>query len=255
MGSTEVPGGAALCEGGSDAQGSNCCSQWRIWSHRFVGTPTYFKLHRPNQNFSEKQLKSRITKWGFDVKNIKADTMIELARTKAKRALLNKESAFRVNKRPVEDHKMERFLKRKDISEEELLAMPSPENGTLSQISLMYWYQTLIISNLALSPVFSVFTPPDTTGSPIPSAQFSALTVSLAEPKFEPLFSPMSPISHPVQNTLELLPNGILQPRHSLLPLRKTWHFNNAPKQNYERDADDPELRYDLYWSCVCVLI
>jgi len=79
---------------------------------------------------SEKQLKSRLKKWGFDVKNIKHDTMVELARTRAKRHNAeNKKSSFRVNKKPVDGHNIDRFLQRKNISEEELLAMTSPVSG------------------------------------------------------------------------------------------------------------------------------
>jgi hypothetical protein len=78
---------------------------------------------------SEKQLKSRFQQWGFDVKNIRADTMVQLARTQAKRSLDNKKSSFRVNKKPVDERKIDRFLQRKDISEEELLSMASPVNG------------------------------------------------------------------------------------------------------------------------------
>jgi len=77
----------------------------------------------------EKQLKSRLTQWGFDIKNLKSDIVIELARTKAKRSLDNKKSAFRVHKKPVDDRKIERCLQRNDISEEQLLSMASPING------------------------------------------------------------------------------------------------------------------------------
>ncbi|KAN0098406.1 hypothetical protein V8E51_014069 [Hyaloscypha variabilis] len=88
---------------------------------------------------TEKQLKSRLTQWGFDVKNLKSDIAIELARTKAKRALDNKKSAFRVNKKPVDERKIDRCLQRNDISEEQLLSMASPIS--------------------APSPGFSVYTP------------------------------------------------------------------------------------------------
>ena len=76
--------------------------------------------------FREKQLKSRITKWGLDVKNLKGEAIVELARTKAKRRLGNKESSFRVHKKPVDDRKIDRYLKRNDVSEEQLLSMASP---------------------------------------------------------------------------------------------------------------------------------
>lgn len=56
--------------------------------------------------------------------------MLELASTNGKRyKFVNKESAFRVNKRPVDDKKIERHLQRSGIGEEELLAMASPVDG------------------------------------------------------------------------------------------------------------------------------
>ena len=89
---------------------------------------------KANSNFvlSEKQLKSRLPNWGLDVKNLKGDTVKELARIKAKRALDNKKSSFRVNRKPVDDRKIDRYLQRKAISDEQLLSMPSPINGTRS---------------------------------------------------------------------------------------------------------------------------
>jgi hypothetical protein len=89
---------------------------------------------KDNSNFvlSEKQLKSRLTNWGLDVKNLKGDTVMELARIKAKRALENKKSSFRVNRKPVDDRKIDRYLQRNAISEEQLLSMASPINGTRS---------------------------------------------------------------------------------------------------------------------------
>ena len=55
--------------------------------------------------------------------------MVELARTKVKRSLENKKSSFRVYKKPVDDRKIDRYLKRNDISELELLMMMSPMDG------------------------------------------------------------------------------------------------------------------------------
>lgn len=61
--------------------------------------------------------------------------MLELARTKTKRALIeHKKSSFRVNKKPVDDRKIERYLQRKDISQEELLALISPVDGWCSDL-------------------------------------------------------------------------------------------------------------------------
>jgi hypothetical protein len=74
-------------------------------------------------------LKDRIKKWGFDIKNIKTDDMIAIARLRAKRKIQGKESAIRINKRPVKESKIDRFLKRQNISEDDLLSMRSPPNG------------------------------------------------------------------------------------------------------------------------------
>ncbi|KAE9371846.1 hypothetical protein N431DRAFT_377881 [Stipitochalara longipes BDJ] len=100
----------------------------------------YILEHEGNIAPSEKQLKSRISKWGFDVKNVKGDIMLQMVRTRVKRKRnAGKNSAFRVNKKPVVERKINRYLKRNNVSEEDLLSMPSPLN--------------------APSPAFSVFTP------------------------------------------------------------------------------------------------
>jgi hypothetical protein len=57
--------------------------------------------------------------------------MIRMARTQAKRKRVeNKESAFRVNKKPVDEWKISRYVRRNDYSQEDLLSMPSPVDGT-----------------------------------------------------------------------------------------------------------------------------
>jgi hypothetical protein len=85
--------------------------------------------------YSEKQLKSRLPKWGLDVKNLRGDIMKRLARTKAKRKKFeNKDTSFRVNKKIVRDGNIHRYLQRYNISEEELLAMASPVNGELTSL-------------------------------------------------------------------------------------------------------------------------
>lgn len=56
----------------------------------------------------------------------------KLARTKTKRKKFdNKDTSFRVHKKTVKDENINRYLKRHNISEEELLAMASPINGEL----------------------------------------------------------------------------------------------------------------------------
>ncbi|PMD28777.1 hypothetical protein L207DRAFT_383028, partial [Hyaloscypha variabilis F] len=63
---------------------------------------------------SEKQLKSRIATWGFDVKNIKGHTMVRMARARLKRKREGgKDSIFLVNNRQVPDRNINRYLKRK----------------------------------------------------------------------------------------------------------------------------------------------
>jgi hypothetical protein len=58
--------------------------------------------------------------------------MIQMARTRAKRKRLEgKDSAFRVNKAPVDERKMSRYLTRNEVSEEQLLSMASPIDGML----------------------------------------------------------------------------------------------------------------------------
>lgn len=55
--------------------------------------------------------------------------MFEMARTKAKRAVEDKKSSFRVNKKHVDDRRIERFLQKNDVSEEQLLSVASPVDG------------------------------------------------------------------------------------------------------------------------------
>jgi hypothetical protein len=58
--------------------------------------------------------------------------MVQLARIKAKRKLQNKDSSFRVSKKPVDDQKIDRYIRRHEITEDDLLAMASPERGQSS---------------------------------------------------------------------------------------------------------------------------
>jgi glycine cleavage system regulatory protein len=85
--------------------------------------------------YSEKQLKSRLLKWGLDIKNPRGDIIIRLARTKAKRKKFeNKDTSFRVNKKTIQNENIDRYLQRHNISEEELLAMASPVHGKLTSL-------------------------------------------------------------------------------------------------------------------------
>jgi hypothetical protein len=89
-------------------------------------------LDEAETSHREKQLKSRIAKWGFDIKNIKGHTMVHMARARLKRKREDgKDSLFLVNNRQVPDRNINRYLKRNKISEESLLSMASPINGTI----------------------------------------------------------------------------------------------------------------------------
>lgn len=63
--------------------------------------------------------------------------MVELARTKAKRNVEGKKSSFRVNKKPVDDRKIDRFLQRNNYLEEQLPSMASPVNRTPPTLMLI----------------------------------------------------------------------------------------------------------------------
>lgn len=63
------------------------------------------------------------------MKNLEGDTMVQLARIKAKRRLEKKETSFRVAKKPVNDQEIERYVRRHKITDDELLAMATPEAG------------------------------------------------------------------------------------------------------------------------------
>jgi hypothetical protein len=71
-------------------------------------------LDKAETSHREKQLKSRIATWGFDVKNIKGHTMVRMARARLKRKREGgKDSIFLVNNRQVPDRNINRYLKRK----------------------------------------------------------------------------------------------------------------------------------------------
>ncbi|RFU25231.1 hypothetical protein B7463_g11097, partial [Scytalidium lignicola] len=71
---------------------------------------------------SEKQIKSRLTKWNFDIKNIRGNTMRAIAKVQARRQKeQGKESVFKINNRSVHPRNIKRFLLKKNISEDELL--------------------------------------------------------------------------------------------------------------------------------------
>jgi hypothetical protein len=76
----------------------------------------------------EKQYKTKISQWRLD-KKVKDGEMKAIVRKQAKRKLEGKDSGFRVRGRAVEPKKIERYKKRKNVSEEALLSQPSPAAG------------------------------------------------------------------------------------------------------------------------------
>ena len=84
---------------------------------------------KTDSRFRRKQFKDRITKWGLDVKNMRGSSILAMGRARVRRKRYEaKDSAFRVNKKSVDEQKINRYLKRKGISEDILLSMPSPIN-------------------------------------------------------------------------------------------------------------------------------
>lgn len=73
---------------------------------------------------SERQYKTRISQWRLD-KNIQDDEIRFMAQMQVKRKLEDKETKFQIRGRDVNPEKISRAVKRKKISDEELLAMPT----------------------------------------------------------------------------------------------------------------------------------
>ena len=97
---------------------------------RTISFSLYEVYYETDSRFRGKQFKARITKWGLDVKNMKGNSITAMARARVNRKRYEaKDSAFRVNKKSVDERKINRYLKRNDISEDMLLSMPSPANG------------------------------------------------------------------------------------------------------------------------------
>jgi hypothetical protein len=62
-----------------------------------------------------------IAKWGLDTKNIReSDMKFVLAKQQKRKLEEGKDTEFEINGKPVPTRKMQRFLQRKDISQEEL---------------------------------------------------------------------------------------------------------------------------------------
>lgn len=112
----------------------NHSKKWLVCSNKTLGLlqrTTFLLLavwHLNWRTTSEKQLKTKLKAWNFDVKYVNGKTMVQLARARAKRQLENKDSSFRVHKKPVDVRKIDRYVNRNDITDEELLNMPSPIN-------------------------------------------------------------------------------------------------------------------------------
>ena len=87
---------------------------------------------------SERQFKRRISQWGLD-KNLKdSETRIMAQKQKQRQAFENKDTIFRVRDCSVEPDKITRAMKRKKISDDELLAMPAARKNLLS--TLKYYF-------------------------------------------------------------------------------------------------------------------
>jgi elongation factor P--beta-lysine ligase len=88
-----------------------------------------FRRSNANQSSRLKQLKTKIKSWRLDKKNIKTDDMISIAQTREKRRRVGVESRFRVYGAPFDEAKIDRFLKRNNLSAEDVLDVPSPTDG------------------------------------------------------------------------------------------------------------------------------
>ena len=76
----------------------------------------------------ERQYKRKISQWNLD-KNVKNSEMLFIVHTQKKRKAEGKVTKFRVRGRLVEPEKIARTVKRKNISEDDLLAQSSPVAG------------------------------------------------------------------------------------------------------------------------------
>lgn len=75
----------------------------------------------------ERQWKRRITMWNLD-KNIKDSDMKAMLRVELQRRLYEgKETAFFLHGRPVPSKKLERFVRRKSLSNDQILACSTRE--------------------------------------------------------------------------------------------------------------------------------
>jgi hypothetical protein len=76
-----------------------------------------------------RQYKRKISQWNLD-KKVKGPEMEFIVHKGKKRKVEEgKETAFLVRKRPVAPAKIERTIKRKNMSENEILSPPSPAAG------------------------------------------------------------------------------------------------------------------------------
>jgi len=74
---------------------------------------------------SKRQYNKRISQWHLD-KNVKDSELRHMAQKQKKRKVIeDKDTNFRLRGRPVDPEKISRAVKRKNISDEELLAAPA----------------------------------------------------------------------------------------------------------------------------------
>ncbi|KAH7408024.1 hypothetical protein BKA64DRAFT_437343 [Cadophora sp. MPI-SDFR-AT-0126] len=120
---------------------------------------------------TENQLKKKLNDWGFNTKNIRAETMVQIARSRAKPGLENKQSAFRVNKKPVHDRNIDEFMYRKEISMEDLMEIQSPHGYVTLHTSVIIRLSTF----LSYFSSVQCLTPETTVSSPILVARSDVL--------------------------------------------------------------------------------
>jgi hypothetical protein len=86
---------------------------------------------------SERQYKRRISQWHLDKKLKDSETRHIAQKQKKREVFENKDTNFRVRGRLVEPDKISRAVMRKNISDEELLAMPTARKNPFSVLTFL----------------------------------------------------------------------------------------------------------------------
>lgn len=166
---------------------------------------------------TERQYKIKISEWHLD-KNIKDEEVRFIAQTQLKRAFEDKDTNFRVRGRDVDPEKIARAVKRKKITEDELLAMPSAPTpsdisyGTPSAVDPRSPYAQQPVAQ-SPGPVFDTSTGQALVQSPCNPSEFQNQASFLTSPgniAHTPLpnwYGPSTPLAPPSYQT----PPGMLQ--------------------------------------------